>query len=274
MKNYREIAENVFERRDNYLEMKKRRKSTIIKTVSSVFGIAMAGCLSITVYNSSTMQEIKPEQNNSSYNVNDYTKPTSEINMTTEIYATNALHTTVSKPVQTTSADLYTENTSTAIVTTANSVIPSPTTVHTTETTVYYVPEYTSAITQMTTSFVEQTYFTSAIKTHETHTTVNVNVTTFKTTYNETLIPVTKTTMTSSHTGIFTEETTQTTDELTGNATLTATSTTTTVVQTYVTSLRTEDTDIILTEIPETFVPTTIDDRKFSYIETSTTTVV
>lgn len=275
MKSYREIAENVLERRDKYLEMQKRRKRTVLKTVSSVIGIAVAGCLSITVYNNSTIQKIKPNQNNSSYNANDYTRPTLETSSKTEALTTSAVYV---EPAQTTltaisSATTYTCNTSTAETTTkpVETVIPPVTTVHS---------EYTSAIRQTTMSVpatTVQTYITSTVETYEVHTTINCTATSIRTTSATTSMHI-ETTVTVPviwTTGMFTEEATflptATTDD--EETALTATSTATTAVQTYVTSLMTGTAEPVPTEIPETFVPSmTADYRKFSDTETSVIT--
>lgn len=79
MKDYKEIAENVLKKRDEYLRIQKRRRSMIIKTVSSFMGVAAAACVSFAIYNNSTVHKIKPDFHGNPYDITECTKPTSAI---------------------------------------------------------------------------------------------------------------------------------------------------------------------------------------------------
>ncbi len=278
MKSYREIAENVLERRDRYLEMQKRRKLTALKIVSSVVGIAAACCLSITVYNSSTIQKIKPNQNNSSYNANDYTKPTSETSSEKEAVTTSTAYVEQTQTTSTaiSSSTTYTCNTSACNTSTTETTTKPVETVIPPVTTVHF--EYTSAIRQTTISVpttAVQTHITSTAETYEVNTAIGIPTTAVFHITSATPSMYTETAITASAvwtTGMFTEETMFLTTAMTDEETA-QTSTTTTAVQTYVTSLIPETTETVPTEIPETFVlSTTTDYRKFSDTETSVIT--
>ncbi|MDE6789378.1 MAG: hypothetical protein K2J47_08690 [Ruminococcus sp.] len=110
MKDYKEISENVLKRRDEYLKIQKHRKSIVVKTTSSVLGIATAACLSIAIYNNSIIQEIKPDPNRSPYDLTEHTEMTSEIN--TE--SVEATYTTAATSIKDFSVETSTETAQTS----------------------------------------------------------------------------------------------------------------------------------------------------------------
>ncbi|MBO5164508.1 MAG: hypothetical protein J6B75_08760 [Ruminococcus sp.] len=67
MKSYKEIADSVLKRRDEYFKAKKRRRALIIKTASSVMGTAAAAVIGFMIYNNTILQDIKPDRYGSRY---------------------------------------------------------------------------------------------------------------------------------------------------------------------------------------------------------------
>lgn len=103
MKDYKEIAENVLKRRDEYIRIQKRKRSMIVKTVSSFCGVAAAACVSIAIYNNSTVQEIKPDFHGNPYDSTELTRPTAEISTETATEPCTTAVNTVESSVNTTS---------------------------------------------------------------------------------------------------------------------------------------------------------------------------
>lgn len=113
MKDYKEISENVLKRRDEYLKIQKHRKSIVVKTASSVLGIATAACLGIAIYNNSIIQEIKPDPNRSPYDLTEHTETTSEINTeAAEVTYTTAITSIKDFSVETSTETVQTSDTS------------------------------------------------------------------------------------------------------------------------------------------------------------------
>ena len=100
MKSYKEIADSVLKRRDEYFKAKKRRRMSLIKTASSVMGTAAAAFIGLMIYNNSILQDIKPDFHSSHYNATESiatspVQPTTTDNeeiVTTEIRQTNSEH--------------------------------------------------------------------------------------------------------------------------------------------------------------------------------------
>lgn len=123
MKSYKEIADNVLKRRDEYLNARKRRRMNLIRTASSVMGTAAAAFIGLMIYNNDTLQNIKPDIYSSRYNTTESiatspAQPTQtektekEEIVTTEVRQTDNEHShiTTEKPDVTTTAPKETKS--------------------------------------------------------------------------------------------------------------------------------------------------------------------
>lgn len=123
MKSYKEIADNILKRRDEYLNARKRRRMNLIRTASSVMGTAAAAFIGLMIYNNDTLQNIKPDIYSSRYNTTESiatspAQPTQtektekEEIVTTEVRQTDNEHShiTTEKPDVTTTAPKETKS--------------------------------------------------------------------------------------------------------------------------------------------------------------------
>lgn len=275
MKDYKEIAENVLKRRDEYLRIQKRKRSIVIKTVSSVLGAAAAACVSISVYNNSTVQEIKPDFSGNPYDITECTKPTSAISTEiTETICTTAV--TATEPsVNITTETVCTEYTDTTAVNTTETNRTSATSSQTTASSVaesVWIPvskttsaTYEAPITSMSTlplkTNIPEGQPTTAIQ--YTSLTATATVKTTNSPAFTTAVP--------NATTIYTH------DASTGSVTLTLPYFTTVVPQTtgdtMLTTVYTTTTDIYWVTVSETTNTTTIS-MTFTATQTYTTTTI
>ena len=69
MKDYNEIANNVFQRRDKYLEEKKRKKAVIFRNAAIALSCCIMIAVGIGIWNSGMLRNIKPSPNKEDYSL-------------------------------------------------------------------------------------------------------------------------------------------------------------------------------------------------------------
>lgn len=69
MKDYKEIANNVFQRRDKYLEEKKRKKAVIFRNAAIALSCCIMIAVGIGIWNSGMLRNIKPSPNKEDYSL-------------------------------------------------------------------------------------------------------------------------------------------------------------------------------------------------------------
>jgi hypothetical protein len=108
MKDYNEIANRVFQRRDEYLEQKRRKKAIYFRRVSIAFSCCIMLLIGVGIWQSDLLKKIEPSPDTNSYISSETTGTTTS--------------TSLSDAVTTTAATTYTDLTSQTTTTTASSV--------------------------------------------------------------------------------------------------------------------------------------------------------